>query len=530
MVKTFRQAFRVKCTYRANSLLYALKQIPILKKMIPQAAYSVPVLKVLAVIAFAIWEIGVTFVTKAAYLGLIVLFPALSVANLHELRFTASQVFLHMLVLLTAAGGLINNRLLNSTKLAHYTVSLLRMDAKRFTLSDFAYQQLRFLIGFLPFTVLFGRLADVPLWFCLLLPFTVVGSKLIGGAFELFCEKRFGIVPEEGKMAFLMTAVSLVLLCGAFIPPLLGFVIPQAVSTGILLAMIPLGILCVRPITAFSSLGYKTLTNRLQVNALNQMNNAKVNVKKNAEKNISADPNVTSSRSGFEFLNELFVKRHSKILWSTTEKIAMVLGAVLAGVLIVVLRFPDARPGINAFLMTKLPLLWLVLYALNRGMSFTQACYMNCDHALLTYPFFKKPGSILRLFRIRLREISKINAVPAAILGCGAALLLALSGGTDNPLNYAILIIATLAVSMFFSIHYLMLYYLFQPYTVGSEMRGGPYSFISGGTYFVCYMLMQVKLPTLMFGLMCILFCVCYCLIAYALVYKFAPRTFKLRS
>ena len=58
----------------------------------------------------------------------------------------------------------------------------------------------------------------------------------------------------------------------------------------------------------------------------------------------------------------------------------------------------------------------------------------------------------------------------------------------------------------------------------------GAYSFITAGTYFVCYMLMQVQLPTLMFGLMCILFCLCYCLIAYALVYKFAPKTFKLRS
>lgn len=530
MVKTFRQAFKVRCTYRANSILYALKQVPLLKKLIPQEAYSVPVLKVLAVIAFAVWEIGVTFVTKAFYVGLIITLPACAIADMYDFGIAPQQIFLHMFLLLTIAGGVINNKLLNGTKLAYYTVSMLRMDARRFTLSDFAYQQFRFLIGFLPFTLLFGRLAEVPLWLCILLPFAVVGSKLIGAALALQSEKRFGIVPDEGKMSILVTVIALLLLCAAFIAPLLGFVIPQAVSTGILLAMIPIGLLCIRTITGFSSYDYKTVTNRLQLNAMNQMNNAKKNAKRIAEKNISADPNVTSNRSGFEFLNELFVKRHSKILWSTTEKIAIVLAAVLAGILIVVLRFPDARPGINTFLMTKLPGLWLLLYALNRGMSFTQACYMNCDHALLTYPFCKKPGSILRLFRIRLREISKINAVPAAILGCGAALLLALSGGTDNPLNYAVLIVAPLAVSMFFSIHYLMLYYLFQPYTVGSEMRGGPYSLISGGTYFVCYMLMQMQLPTLMFGLVCILFCVCYCLIAYALVYKFAPKTFKIRS
>ena len=140
MVKTFRQFFRVRCTYRANSILYALKQIPLLKKLIPQEAYSVPVLKVLAVIAFAIWEIGVTFVTKAAYLGLIITLPACSIADMFDLRIAAQQIFLHIFVLLTIAGGLINNKLLNGTKLAYYTISMLRMDAKRLTLSDFAYQ------------------------------------------------------------------------------------------------------------------------------------------------------------------------------------------------------------------------------------------------------------------------------------------------------------------------------------------------------------------------------------------------------
>ena len=52
---------------------------------------------------------------------------------------------------------------------------------------------------------------------------------------------------------------------------------------------------------------------------------------------------------------------------------------------------------------------------------------MNCDHSLLTYSFYKQPSFILRLFQIRLREIMKINAVPALVIGGGLALIL-LSG------------------------------------------------------------------------------------------------------
>ena len=41
-------------------------------------------------------------------------------------------------------------------------------------------------------------------------------------------------------------------------------------------------------------------------------------------------------------------------------------------------------------------------------------------------------------FQIRLREIMKINAVPALVIGIGLALILFATGGTDNPLNYVV--------------------------------------------------------------------------------------------
>ena len=41
---------------------------------------------------------------------------------------------------------------------------------------------------------------------------------------------------------------------------------------------------------------------------------------------------------------------------------------------------------------------------------------------------------------------------------------------------------------------------------------------------------MQVRLPILVFGLACIAFCVIYCAVACVLVYRMAPRTFRLRT
>ena len=170
------------------------------------------------------------------------------------------------------------------------------------------------------------------------------------------------------------------------------------------------------------------------------------------------------------------------------------------------------------------------MYFVNRGTGFTNVLFMNCDHSLLTYSFYKRPECILRLFRIRLWEIMKVNLLPAAVIGAGLALLLYLSGGTAEPVNYLVLIVSMLCISMFFSVHYLTIYYLLQPYNAGTEIKSGTYRIVVTVTYFFCYYLMRLKMSTFAFGLGTVIFCVAYCIIACALVYKLAPKTFRIRA
>ena len=124
----------------------------------------------------------------------------------------------------------------------------------------------------------------------------------------------------------------------------------------------------------------------------------------------------------------------------------------------------------------------------------------------------------------------KINAVPASVIGVGLALILWASGGTASPVDYAVLVVSILAMSLFFSVHYLTIYYLLQPYTAGTEMKSGTYRIIMVVTYAVCWVLLQVRMPLLLFGVSCIVFCALYCLVACVLVYRFAPKSFRLRT
>lgn len=81
-----------------------------------------------------------------------------------------------------------------------------------------------------------------------------------------------------------------------------------------------------------------------------------------------------------------------------------------------------------------------------------------------------------------------------------------------------------------FSIHYLTIYYLLQPYNAGTELKSGTYRIVLSVTYVVCFALMRLRMPIMIFGIMTIVFCVLYSIVASILVYRLAPKTFRLRT
>ncbi len=523
MNKTLKISFSLKNTYRVNGILYSLKQIPLIKKLLPDTLYQAKELKIFANVIAVLWEIITVFLGKLLYLLLMVFGAGILYEDL-----PGDQVFLHILLFLTIIGGFANTHIFNPTKDKYYAMILMRMDAREYTLVNYTYAILKVIVGFLPFTLLFGHFVELPLWICFLLPLSVAGCKLVVAACSLWDYERKGEGYNENKLGKFLWMTIALLLGAAYGLPAFGIVLPKALLSGLLLAFIPAGIISVHKIYSFED--YKAINKELLSGLTNQMD-AAVQVTKTAnEKRISTDRSITSSRKGFEYLNELFIKRHRKILWASAKKIAGVCAAIVCGILLILYLKPETRERANRIVLTCLPYFTFIMYSINRGTGFTQALFMNCDHSMLTYSFYKQPKSILRLFQIRLREIMKINAVPALIIGAGLALILRASGGTDNPLNYIILVVSVLSMSMFFSVHYLTVYYLLQPYNAGTEMKSGMYKVIMTITYFCCFSLMYLRMSTFVFGALMIVFCVIYSIVSCILVYKFAPGTFRLRA
>ena len=523
MLETLRISFTLKNTYRVNAILHGLKRLPLIKRLLPADVYRVHWLKVFATVISVIWELFKAFWGKFFYLLVMIFLPTMLIP-----MDASADVFLHILLFLTVVGGILNAYLFETGMDKYYALILLKMNAKQYTLINFGYALLKLVVGMLVFGLIFGLMSGLTAWQCVLIPFFVMAMKLIYAAYDLRRFERIGTAASEIPGGNSRAIVLMVLLAFAYGLPLLKIAIPAEVSMIVMGLTILSGIFCVHKILKFND--YRLVYQRVLNQSMFQMEEAKVSVTETSRGKIAADTRIISEKKGFEYLNELFVKRHRKILWKKAKWIGLVSLAVIVIAQAGMLFFPQIKQPINAGTLRILPIFAFVLYAINGGTEFTQALFVNCDHSLLTYSFYKQPESVLKLFTIRLREIIKVNLFPAGIIAVGMALILFASGGTDNPLNYVVILASIICMSIFFSVHYLTIYYLLQPYNAGTEIKSGTYQIVLFLTYFVCYMLIQAEMTTLAFGIMAIVFCVLYCVVACVLVYKFAPKTFRIRN
>lgn len=523
MKNTLRISFSLKNTYKVNSILFSLKQIPLIKKLLPQSLYGARGLKIFANIIAVIAEIFTAFAGKLLYF-LVMIFLAVMFYKQPQ----KNEAFVHVLLFLSLIGAGMNTYLFNPTKDKYYAVILLRMNAREYAIVNYTYSIIKLIVGFLAFGILFGTMCGVPLWLCILIPFFVAGLKAAVAAYSLYkYEKTQQPVNENnpGKLGWTLIFAGL---AAAYIPPYFNIVLPLWACAAFMVLVIITGAFAFKKILSFAH--YRACYQQLLQNVLVLQDMAANAVRKQSNKMISADTSLTSKRKGFEFLNELFIKRHQKMLWKASKKISFVCFCLFAAAVTACFISVDFSNEMNSFVLTGLPWCTFIMYMLNRGTGFTQALFVNCDHSLLTYSFYKQPKFVLKLFFIRLREIVKINLMPAVIIGFGMAILLYASGGTDDIRNYIGIVVTIPALSVFFSVHYLTIYYLLQPYNSGTEIKSATYQIIMTLTYMVCFFIMRFQVSALIFGISAVAFCVIYCLSACALIYKIAPKTFKLRN
>lgn len=268
MNKTLRLSFSLQNAYRVNTILYAIKQIPLLKRLLPDSLYACAGLKIFGQVLAVLWEIGTFFLGKLLYF----LTMVVGVGVLYE-QAPTEAAFAHILIFLTFLGAFLNTYLFNPTRDKYYAVILLRMDARAYALTNYFYSLIKVVVGFLPFTLLFGLLAGAPVWLCLLLPFFVAGCKLAVAAASLWDYERRGNAPNENKLSRIGWSIGGVLFLAAYVPPALGWVLPLPVSAGIVLLGILAGALSLRRVARFAY--YRQMMQEMLSQSMQQVDAAK---------------------------------------------------------------------------------------------------------------------------------------------------------------------------------------------------------------------------------------------------------------
>ena len=86
MINTFITSFKLKNTYRVNSIIYSIKQFPLIKRILPNSLYKSKGLKIFANIISTFMELFSIFLGKLLYIAIYYtnpyLFSDLSIKNI----------------------------------------------------------------------------------------------------------------------------------------------------------------------------------------------------------------------------------------------------------------------------------------------------------------------------------------------------------------------------------------------------------------------------------------------------------------
>ncbi len=519
MINSLKMSFKIDITYAINSFIYNIKRLPILKDLLPgDSLYKSKRAKSFISILALILSTLRLLVFKILYFYIIyVIASYLAPKNI-------LLAVLHVYFIFTIIGIFINNKVLTTSTKKYFSICLFNMNAKNYMKSLLWSESL---INLVTHTIILYLIVKDPI----VLIYTVFGflGRIFGERLNIAHYNKYKIILTYNYPIY-WTVVILGLLL-VFLPKV-NIIIPTSLVAIIMLIMVPIAIISYRSLNKIDN--YKLMYKRLntKITAMNSEQSKAYNRQmavEMKEKDKVIDERKLKGKKGYDLFNTIFFERHKEILLRSAKYFAMI-----ALIVIVVLAYLTATnqsiaTTINHFLSHNIAWFVIIMYFVNRGAIITQAMFFNCDHSMLTFNFYRSPKVILNVFKTRVLTVTKVNLIPAIIIALGLPVLLYLSGGTTNIVNYITMPIFILVLCVFFSVHYLVIYYLFQPYDQSMAMKSVPYSLISLGTYLVAYYLTDFSMSTLSFTIIAIIVTFIYIILALLLVYKQAPKTFKIR-
>lgn len=232
---------------------------------------------------------------------------------------------------------------------------------------------------------------------------------------------------------------------------------------------------------------------------------------------------------GFVYLNKIFFKRHKKHLLKPTlikSGIFLILG--IGGFLFVSSLTMKAKE-IYKILIFIIP---IISYILFKQDLILMAFYKNCDSSLLYYNFYREDKNLLKMFWLRFNSIFKLMLIPMGamfVIYIGFAIKFLI----NTDLNLLLPIFYILLNAIFFTVLPLFQYYIIQPFDKEGKQKSVVLVLMNIFLYYIFIFglpALATKIGEIKFMLIISIFMVAFVGLASFLIYKFAPKTFKIKQ
>ncbi|MCR5209701.1 MAG: hypothetical protein K6C99_05790 [Lachnospiraceae bacterium] len=556
ILKTFRILLILENTINVNVILNGLRHIPIIGKYIPEKIYSIRFFKIYAAVLSVIYEIIKALFAKVSLFAL-VFFGTMVSENYIPGSSGAAYIIIFLAVSLCAA---VTFNPFKITTAGEYAVFHMGMDAAKYVQSNIFYQIAKTFIGYTLFGIPTALLAGVHWPLAILIPFA--GMGFISTAFGVgmsFYElkmhfikkagktegKRLSAVRVELRILFNSFALFILLIIAFAVTP---FLIYHDLYYPGVIAVIVAAILFVPGILLIKRFPYTLYRNALseehekdeivkEINRKSCHANSKVSVDRDVNKKISIHEDRADSLqnniSGYKYLNELFLKRHSRAMFSRSTWIILMTFAGITSACLFMrmeLAYTD-DPGemiMHLFFISDPAFYMLILLFTNLGMFMSEIMYKNCDSVLLKYSFYRKPEAMMKMYRLRVLSVIKYNLPLTIIIAIFSIVVAILTGGEDYHFQSVLNILIIFAAMAFYSVRFMTLHYLMQPFEENVKNIKAAFYYLSGFIWFVFWVILLIfKVPAFILAPFIILLTAGYFILSDKMIGKFAPKIFK---
>ena len=539
MIKDVRNVFRVQSAMSCNRFLFWLKKIPLVRRLFPDRLYAASTGKQYLMAAVEVLKLVSAFAGKFIYLFLCCLLPAMLIRE--DLGAEGLwQNFLTALFFLSFFGGaFLQSNILTASLVKYTCVRQMGMGARASLAATAGREHLQTFVTFTPALMVFAALFGPGWWEGLLLSVQMAAFRVLGEFFHVWIWHRWEKQP--GKSFWHIMAVTVLALAGAYVPLLLPEPLPMErflFNPAVYIASVGCGAwagIWLLRYPHYQALVWKTCRAENVSTAAAKQNAAQAAFRdvQMKESDLAAEDagGRIQAMKGYAYLNGLFFLRHRRLLNKPVKYALGAVGAAVLAGLAGVLFAREVMAGLMAEFPTRfLPIFVFIMYLIcnTLGQRICKAMFYNCDISLLRYGWYRERKVLLRNFTIRLGQVAVRNLLVAAAICAGTALL-TLAAGAPLGGGLALFCLAVLSLAVFFSVHPLFLYYIFQPYTAQLAVKNPFFGILNWVVYFLCWMCLQIKQPTSVFTLLVVACTVAYSAVALAVVWSRAEKTFRIK-